>query len=831
MNKSFIKKSLPYVVAIVSFLILAAIYCYPLFEGKVLQMGDLYTSRSISREASEYNKTHDGEYTYWTNSLFSGMPTYQISYPSTSKNITNSIYKFFHLYIANAYRPIGLIFFYFVAFFVLLNAFGINKWLSIGGAIAISLSSYFFIIIPAGHIYKADAIGCMACVVAGFYLLYRKKYLWGVPLVMIFSSIGVIRHPQMAYYYFLMLGIFFIAELIIHIKEKKLKSFFLSSGLFVAALFIGLGTEYGAISTNRDYVKESMRGGHSEISSNSGDANNEKGLSYEYASANWSYGKMETMTLLIPNFYGGASGYDLPEKSNTYEALVNNGVPRSEAKNYIKSLPMYWGPQSFTSGPVYVGAIIVFLFVFGLIIVKGPYKWAILVATIFSILLSWGSNFTILSKFFFNYFPMYNKFRAMSSILVVAELCIPLLAFLSIKTILDNNTPKKKILMASYISCAITAGTCIIFALFGPSLFSFSAESDAANLGKMPQWFISAIQDDRKSLLRSDALRSFIFIILAMTTMIFLASKKVKAWIPLSILSLLIVADLWPVNRRYFGKSQYISAKEEKLYFAKTDYEEKLLKDKTHFRVFTNDNPFNNARTSYYLKSIGGYHGAKLRRYQDLIEQHLSKNNFNVYNMLNTKYFLIKDNKTNNTKIFPNNDALGNAWFIDTLKIVNSPDEESNALNKINPRTTAVTDSSFKKFVNSDISITAHDSTANITLTKYEANLLEYDSYSNTDKTAVFSEIYYPNGWKAYIDSKPVEHFRVNYVLRALNIPSGKHHIKFEFKPDSVEKGNKISLIFVIIMLGITFSCIAIPIVRYFKKEEDDKETSPKNIQ
>lgn len=820
MNKIFINKILPYIVAITSFLILAVIYCYPLFEGKVLQMGDLYTSRSIMQEADTYNNSHNGEYTYWTNSLFSGMPTYQISMPSSSRNITNAIYKFFHLYIVNPYRPIGLIFFYFIGFFILLNAFGINKWLSMAGAITISLSSYFFIIIPAGHINKADAIGCMASIIAGFYLLYRKKYLWGVPLVMIFSSIGVIRHPQMAYYFFLLLGIFFIAELIIHIKSKNIKTFLLSTGIFIVTLGIGLGTEYGAIMANQEYVKETMRGGHSDLSSNLGDSNNEEGLSFEYAAANWSYGKMETMTLLIPNFYGGASGYDLSEKSNTYQALQKNGVPKNEAKNYIKSLPMYWGPQSFTSGPVYVGAIMIFLFVFGLIVVKGAYKWAILAATLFSILLSWGSNFTILSKFFFDYFPMYNKFRAMSSILVVAELCIPLLAFLAIKAITENKISKKELLKSIYISGGITAGICIMFALIGPSIFSFSSESDANSLGRMPEWFINAVKEDRKSLLRSDAIRSFFFIIIAMIILIIFAQKKIKSWIPLTTLSVLIIADLWLVDRRYFGKNQYTPEKEEKQYFAKTDYEEEILKDTSHFRVFTNENPFNNARTSYYLKSIGGYHGAKLRRYQDLIEQHLSKNNFNVYNMLNTKYYLIKDNNTNRTNIIPNTDAYGNAWFIDTLRLVNTSDDESNALNTINPLATAVTDSSFKKFTQDTLTITEHDSTAKITLTRYEPNLLEYSSYSNINKTAVFSEIYYPYGWKAYIDSLPVEHFRVNYVLRALNIPAGKHHIKFEFKPETFEKGNKVSLIFIFIMLATTLSCIVYSIIKCFKKKQ-----------
>lgn len=815
MKKKLFHELLPYIVGVVVFILLAVIYCKPMLEGKVINQSDVKNWEGMAHEALEY-KEKTGEATYWTNSLFSGMPTYQITMRTPANTFLGKIGSFLHLYFPSV---LGMIIGYFIGFFILLRAFGVNKWVSIVGSLAIAFSSYFFVILAAGHESKAETLGYLAPVIGGFFLIFRKKYYWGIPLIAVYTALGLTRHPQMSYYIFLMLGIFGIAEIYIHVKEKRYKDLGIGLLLFCVAIGVGLGTRYGVTKANAQYLKETMRGGHSELTRSEGSEleKNSSGLSLDYATQ-WSYGIDETMTLLIPNFKGGSSHYNLGEKSNLYQEMINNRVPAQTAKSYLSSLPMYWGNQPFTSGPVYVGAIVCFLFVLGLFVVKGPYKWALLAATVFSILLSWGHNFMGLTKLFFNYFPMYDKFRAVSSILVVAEIAMPLLGFLAIKAIMDKNVSKEKIIKSLYYSAGITAGLCLLFVLFGGAMFSFTSPSDAPLFSQMPQWFGDAIVADRASMLRMDAIRSFVFIVLAAALLWLFVNEKAKLGIFVAALGVLVVFDMWPVNKRYFGEEYFVTKKQNESYFAKQPYEEQILQDPDpHFRVLNlATNTFNDARTSYYLKSVGGYHGAKLRRYQDLIDEHITKINFNVLNMLNTKYIITKHQE----QVVPqyNAEAFGNAWFIDTLLVVNTPDEESDALKNTNLLTTAVTDAKFSKFASAPI--TPNDENAVIRLTSYAPNKLEYITETSVDKTAVFSEIYYPNDWKVFVDDNPVEHFRVNYVLRALNIPAGKHHIRFEFKPDSIYKGEKISFLFIGIMLSLVAFCIVWP---QYKKRKHAK--------
>lgn len=815
MNKNLIKKLWPYAAGLLIFIALAVIYCWPMLEGKVINQPDVKNWEGMAHEALEY-KEQTGEATYWTNSMFSGMPTYQITMRTPANTFIGKIGNFLHLFFPSV---LGIIMGYFIGFFIMLRAFGVNKWISIIGSLAIAFSSYFFIILAAGHESKAETLGYLAPVIGGFFLIFRKKYYWGIPLIAIYTALGLTRHPQMSYYIFLMLGVFGIAEIYIHIKEKRYKDLGIGLLLFCVAVGIGLGTRYGVTKANSQYLKETMRGGHSELTSaeNPELEKNSSGLSLEYATQ-WSYGIDETMTLLIPNFMGGSSHYNLGEKSDTYQEMIKNRVPAQTAKSYSEALPMYWGDQPFTSGPVYVGAIVCFLFVLGLFVVKGPYKWALLAATLFSIFLSWGHNFMGFTKLFFNYFPMYDKFRAVSSILVVAEIAMPLLGFLAIKAIMDKKLDKSKIIKSLYYSAGITAGICLIFALFGKTMFSFSAASDANLFSQMPAWFGDAIIADRASMLTKDAFRSFIFIVLAAALLWCYVQEKAKFSVFVAALGILIVADMWPVNKRYFGEEYFISKKENARHFAKLPYEEQILQDKDpHFRALNlTTSTFNDARTSYYLKSIGGYHGAKLRRYQDLINEHISKNNFNVLNMLNTKYFIV--NHQGQAVPQRNYGAFGNAWFVDTLLIANNPDEESEALRNIDLQTTAITDVKFNEFAANRV--TPQDENAFIKLTSYAPNKLEYMAETSTDKTAVFSEIYYPNDWKVFIDDRPAEDFRVNYVLRALNIPAGKHQIRFEFRPDAIYKGEKISFLFIGIMLALTVFCIAFPIFKNRKKKK-----------
>ena len=809
-----LKKMLPYLAAAAIFILLAVAYCYPVLSGKTLRQGDIYQWKGMTREVHEYFE-NTGNVSHWTGSMFSGMPTYQISnYPPQSGfagfmfKVQAFLYKLVHLFFDSV---LGIIIGYFVGFYILIRSFDINKWLSIVGSIAITLSSYFFIIIVAGHETKALTLGLMAPVIAGFHLIFRKKYLWGVCLTMLFTALGLYKHPQMSYYIFMMMGVLAVAEIWQHIREKRFKDMAIALSLFAVSVLIGAGTGYGNYKSNAEYMKETMRGGHSEIVREEADttSSTDSGLSFDYATQ-WSYGIGETFTLMIPNFKGGASASNIGTDSRFAVALKSRGVDPQTVKHLSSAAATYWGEQPFTAGPVYVGAIVCLLFVLGLCIVKGPYKWGLLIATIFSVLLSWGHNFEWFSRLFFNYFPLYSKFRTVSSILVVAQIAMPLLGFLALKEIFEGRIDVGKLKRAILIAFGTTGGITLFFALFGGLLFNFTSSGDAFMVAQLPDWFMESLIDQRAAMFRNDCFRSLIFIFLAALLIWLFAKNKLKPALFTFILGVLIVADMWPVNRRYFNENHFVTNKENDSYFQKYAYEEEILKDTDpHFRVLNlTTDTFNESRTSYYLKSIGGYHAAKLRRYQDLIDEHLLQMNLKVFNMLNTKYFIVDQNGSPVPML--NEERLGNAWFVDEVRLVDTPNQESDALRVIEPATVAVTDKIFADFVAA--STTPTDPTAHIELTSYAPDVLTYKSNCAYDKVAVFSEIYYPYGWKAYIDGIPVEHFRVNYLLRALNIPAGNHDIRFEFRPDSVIKGNVISAVFIFVMVGaivasILFSC------------------------
>jgi len=812
MNKDLLKKLFPYVAAVVIFILFSIIYCSPVLEGKSVQGADTMSWKGMVQETIAFQKT-EGNSTYWTGSMFCGMPTYQIGQMRIPSQKLLMPLSFLKLGFPGV---LALIFSYLLCFFILLKSFKVNTWLSIIGSMAITLSSYFFIILEAGHNAKADTIAQMAPVIAGFILIYNKKYIWGLIFTMVFCTLGLMTHPQMSYYYFLLIGCFFLAELFIHIKEKRIKDFLIATLLFGVSVGVGIGARYTKTALNQEYVKETMRGGHSELEKETDTQNKTAGLDLDYATQ-WSYGIDETMTLLIPNYMGASSHYDVGTNSIVYKELMNNGVPKKNAAEFCKNVPTYWGTQPFTSGPVYMGAIICFLFVLGLCIVKGPYKWALLVATIFSILLSWGKNFMPLTELFFSYFPMYNKFRAVSSILVVAEVTMPLLGILAIKAIMDKQIKKERLIKSIYISAGITAGICLFVALFGTMFYNFSSPNDESIFAQFPEWLGSAIIAERASMMRADAFRSFAFILLGAGALWLFVKEKIKLPYFLGALAILILADMWTVGKRFLNNDHFVSSKSETAYFKKLPYEEYILQDTDpHFRVFNlTTNSFNESRTSYYLKSIGGYHAAKLRRYQDLISEHIFKMNMEVINMLNTKYFIVKGQ---NGEPMPqyNSNAMGNAWYIDSVLVVNTPNEESDALNVINLKNTAVLDANFADFVKEFAP--GKDSTAQVKLLSYAPNALEYQSQATQNGIIVFSEIYYPYGWKAYIDDQPVEHFRVNYTLRALNVPAGEHHIRFEFLPDALKKSEPISYICFAILYATIIGGIVLALVRGRKK-------------
>lgn len=802
------------------FVIASAIYFMPALQGKIVYGGDNINGTAALQESFNfYNET--GESTLWTNSMFSGMPNIQMGgYRLAARKILAPCYLFFRWGARNVYF---IMLFYLLAFYLLLRTFKVDKWLSLAGAFATSLSSYFFVIIAATHNAKCIAITWMTLVTVGFLLMFRKQYGWGAILTMLFIPMGFFDHPQMGYYICMLIGILFCAEAYTHIKEKRWKDLGIATAVFAVSFAVGMGIGGASFIATQEYASQTMRGGHSDLQKESDTYNKvQNGLDLDYATA-WSYGIDETMTLLIPDYMGAASGYNVGTNSVLYKELTQAGVPKQSARQFCEHAPTYWGEQPFTAGPVYAGAIVCFLFLLGLIIVKGPYKWALLIATVFSVLLSWGHNFMPLTELFFQYFPMYNKFRAVSSILIVAEITMPLLGFMAVQTIVShsgNTAAQRRDRIAIYISAGITAGVCLLFALFGGRMLDFTCSGDRQFASQLPDFAYQALLDQRAAMLQADAWRSFAFIAAAVVLLWIYMRKGVKTiWLGIA-LTVLVIADMWPVAKRFCNDGNFVTAKQRDKSFAMYPYEKELLKDTTYYRVLNlTTNTFNEARTSYYLHSVGGYHAAKLRRYQDLIDEHLSKMNWNVINMLNTKYLIVQG-RDGQPVAQLNPGAMGNAWFVDSLLVVNTANEESDALNYLDLHRVAVLDRQFESFATT--TATLADTTAHITFCSYAPNRLVYRSCSEVAKTAVFSEIYYPFGWKVTVDGVPQEHFRVNYTLRALNVPAGEHEIVFSFEPDSIRKGNLLSVICIIILFLTTAGTIGWTIYKRLRHEKED---------
>ncbi len=808
------KSIIPDIIIFVIFLIASVIYFYPALQGKVVPGVDRINAYSGRMESwSYFDQT--GENAYWTNSMFGGMPTYQIGgYEYIDRKMLRPVYDICLLGGDNVFF---LMLFYLVVFYCLLRSFNIDKWLSMAGAFATALSSYFFVIIAASHNAKALAITWMTLALVGFLLVYRKKYFIGALSIMLFLPIGLFRHPQMGYYICMLIGVLFFAELYLHLKEKRYRDLGISTAIFALSFAVGIGIGSANYFTNQEYAQQTMRGGHSDLQKEKDATNKVKnGLDLDYATA-WSYGIDETMTLLIPDFMGRASGTNVGTNSVLYKELVAEGVPQKSAKQFSEHAPVYRGDKPFTMGPVYVGAIICFLFLLGLLIVPGPYKWALLAATLFSILLSWGRHFMPFTEFFFNYFPMYNKFRAVESILIVAEITMPLLAILAISELTKGNHSKRYLLNSVYISAGITAGVCLFFALFGKYVIDFTSSYDTNLTKQLPDFAYQAILHQRAAMLTADAWRSFAFIAAAAILIWVYIKKEFKTMYLGLALTALVIADLWPVNKRYCNNDIFVTEKQRDRVFNIQPYEKQILQDNSYFRVFNlTVDPFNDARTSYRLHSIGGYHAAKLRRYQDLIDEHLSKMNWNVINMLNTKY-IITSSQDGQAVPHLNPDAMGPAWFVDSLMIVNNANEESAALNYLDLHTTAVLDKEFADFAKE--MVTETDANARVEITNHTPNSVEYDTESQVAKTLVCSEIYYPFGWKATIDGEPAELFRVNYMLRAVNVPAGKHHVSLRFNPESVHKGNILSMVCIIVFYLTLIVAVTVSIWRLRRKK------------
>jgi hypothetical protein len=829
--QELLKKMLPYISILVIFIAISFIYFSPVIEGKVLPQMDNIHAVGMAKELRDFSQAHPGEDCLWTNSMFGGMPAFQILVIAKSYNIFLHLSHVIRLGLPPA--TVAILFLLLVGFFVLLISLGVDKWLSLAGSIAFAFASYNFIIIGAGHITKAYAIALMAPVLAGVILTYKKKYLWGGLFTAITLGLEIAcNHPQINYYLFLIILTLLVVEFIYSFKQKEIRHFFIASAILAGATMLAVAPNITGLWTTWEYGKESIRGKSELTQTKPSDNVVSTGLDKDYALA-WSYGKAETFTVLIPNFQGGGSeGFDA--KSETAKTLQQAGVQNSE--RVAQSLPAYWGDMPFTSGPVYFGAIVCFLFVMGLFVVKGPVKWWLLAATILSILLAWGRNFPILTNFFFYHFPLYNKFRTVSMILVIANLTAPLLGFLALKEIFERKISKEQTIKALKYSLGIVGGLTLIFALMPSLFFNFSSGSDVTLSGQLKSYgwpdnligqLLDAMKIDRASMLKADAWRSLLFILLAGGLIWAFIKEKVKSTWFAGLLIALMLFDLWPIDKRYLNNDHFVSKMEANNAFAESKADALIRKDiDPNYRVLNlTKSVFNDGYTPYFHKSIGGYHGAKLRRYQDMIDGPLSADimtlqkflskrvsqdtlsmvlsQLPILNMLNTKYIIY------NPDAMPlvNFHALGNAWFVKGYQLANDADQEYLTVKTLDPSVMAVVDKRFADVL-SGMPLSSNDSiTGTIKLLSYKPNDLVYESNNNKKQLAVFSEIYYAKGWNAYVDGKLVKYCRANYILRALPVPEGKHSIEFKFEPQSFVNGQRIALVTsVLIALLVLFA-------------------------
>lgn len=793
------KRFLPHILVLVGFVVLSLAYFSPVLQGKKINQSDIMHYIGMAQQQKEFAKT-TGKETYWTNSAFGGMPTYQLG----AKYPHNYIKKL-DLTLRFLPRPADYLFLYFLGFYILLLALKVDFKLAALGALAFGFSTYLIIILGVGHNSKAHAIAYMPMVLAGIILTFRKKYVLGFLLTTVALGLEIVaNHFQMTYYLLLLVIVLGIAYLIDAYRKKLLPHFFKSVGLLSIAAILAVGLNATNIMATQEYVKESTRG-KSELTINPDGSPKEasNGLSKDYITQ-YSYGFAESFNLYIPKFMGGGNTEDIGKDSETYKTYVNMGASPLEALQVSKRAPMYWGKQPIVEAPAYVGAVIIFLFVLGLFLLKGRLKWWLVAGTILSLLLSYGKNLDILTNFFIDYVPLYNKFRAVTSIQVLLELCIPVLGIFALVRLFNDFQKDEEKSKALKYTVAITAGLCLVFLLFKSSLFNFKSPNDTG----IPEPLLDAIIKDRKSLFTTDTIRTLILVLLSAGTILLFLKKKLSETLVVVVFAVLILFDLVSINRQYVNNDNFESAVRVDKPYQPNTADKEILKDKGHFRVLdrSNEGQSRPGRAAYFHNSLFGYHAAKLGRYDELMEFHIYNMNINVLNMLNTKYIIAEEQG----QIFPytNPDANGNAWFVSELEQLSDANAEIKVLDSLDTKTKAVTTmtdfSSQPEVMNFKV-----DSTASIQLKAHKPNYLKYES-SNTNKGfAVFSEIYYKDGWNAYIDGKLVPHQRVNYVLRGLAVPEGNHIIEFKFEPEVVETGSNIALassaVYVILLLLALF--------------------------
>jgi len=816
MNKTILAKITPHIAAFLLFISISVMYFSPIIEGKQLIGHDTESWLCMAKETMDFNSTHD-EATLWTNSMFGGMPTYQISM-TQPYNLIKYVEDLIHVFPGQ----IGNLMLYLLGFYILLLAFKVNPWLSMVGSIAFTFASFNFIIIVAGHNSQAITIAYMAPLIGSVFLAFRDKRLLGSLLTAFFLSLAVrANHVQILYYTVIILIFLTIVELIFSIKEKEINSFLKTSGMLLAAAVIAVGMNATSLLTTYEYSKATMRGDSNGLTVDA--QNSQHGLNRDYITQ-WSYGIGESLTMLIPNFKGGASGTNLAVDSETGKKLAALGAPDVDKILKENQFPLYWGSQPFTSGPVYIGAIVCFLFVLSLFLVDKRIKWWLLPMIALTLMLSWGKNFMGLTDFFINHIPLYNKFRTVSMMLVATGFGITLLAILALKEVFDEKTDKQKLIKPVLISAAIVGGLSLIFVLIPSLAGDFTSAADAQFQGNN-SFLKETLPLDRLDMLRSDALRSLGFIIAAAGLIWLYAKNLLKIKVAYVFLGILFLFDLVPVAKRYLNNDNFTRPRRVETLIEPSTADNIVLQDKSQFRVLdATVNIFNDASPSYFHKNIGGYHAAKLRRYQELINMHLDKeigqlfgafgraksaetvnqtmDSLGVLNMLNMKYLIY--NKQASPLINPS--ANGNVWFVNKILIAENANEEMALLGKMNTKKEMVADTAFAAQLPTKLT---PDSSARIALTSYKPNDLVYNFNSKTDQMAVFSEIYYENGWNAYINGKKVPYIRANYLLRAMPLKAGAYEIEFKFEPKSYSIGNALaltsSIILILSILGYAF--------------------------
>jgi hypothetical protein len=794
------KSFYPHLLALVGFACFALFYFYPLLQGKKIFQSDIVQYTGMAKEQLDYKKANKAEL-YWTNAAFGGMPTYQLgaNYPHEYISQVDHLLRFLP-------RPADYMFLYFLGFYVLLLVLKIDPLKAFIGALAFGLSTYLIVILGVGHNAKAHAIAYMPLLLSGFLLVLRQRYVVGGILTMLAAALEInANHFQMTYYFILLMLVFTVYFIVKYTREKNFKPLFISLGVFVIAAGFAIGANATNLLATAEYAKFSTRG-KSELTftADGKKAANDNPLDYKYITE-YSYGLAESFNLIAPRLFGGSNAEKLGRDSKTYEYVLGQGVPESQAADFANSLPLYWGVQPIVAAPAYVGAVVFFLALLALFVDKRKIKYAFLAGILLSLFLSWGKNFPALTNFCIDNLPLYNKFRAVSSIQVLLELALPALAIMGFQAffMVDKEKQHKGLLWSAAAALGVLS---LLF--ISKSFFSYTGGADDIYAKSYGPEFMNALKADRRSLFKSDLLRSFVFIAAAAAVLWFYLKNKLASQTAVLAVGFLVVADLFFIDKNYVNGDDFLAAREVEMPFQETPADGQILQDTTHYRVFEVDGNLSSSRASYFHHSIGGYHAAKPRRMQQLFDYQITKNNMEVLNMLNVKYIIQTDEKGNELPL-QNPDINGNAWFVSAVKWVNSADAEMKALPQLDSKNTAIVNKTEFGTLLTERSF-AKDSTASIQAIDYKPNAIRYQSQNAQKGLAVFSEMYYAEGWNAYIDGKKTPHIRVDYVLRALEIPAGNHTVEFKFEPEVVQKGSTIALyssagMLVLIALGLYY--------------------------